>query len=96
MALRKVLGANRRQLIFQFVGESILISAVSMILALALVELLVKPFAAFLDSDLALTYVGKGGILLPAIILTLLLRETGPKARKATEVAAGAAQLPAE
>ncbi|MFL6723617.1 MAG: ABC transporter permease [Sphingomicrobium sp.] len=73
VALRKVLGANRRQLIIQFVGESILISAVSMILALALVELLVKPFAAFLDSDLSLSYFGKEGILLPAVVLTLLV-----------------------
>jgi len=73
VALRKVLGANRRQLILQFVGESVLISSVSMILALALVELLVKPFAAFLDADLTLNYVGKGGILLPAIILTVLV-----------------------
>ena len=73
VALRKVLGANRRQLIVQFIGESILISAASMILALALVELLVKPFAAFLDADLTLNYFGQGGILLPAIILTLLV-----------------------
>lgn len=73
VALRKVLGANRRQLIIQFVGESVLISAASMILALALVELLVKPFANFLDADLTLNYVGEGGILLPAILLTLLV-----------------------
>ena len=73
VALRKVLGANRKQLIVQFVGESILISGVSMILALALVELLVKPFAAFLDADLSLSYVGQDGILLPAIALTLLV-----------------------
>jgi putative ABC transport system permease protein len=76
VALRKVLGANRRQLIIQFVGESILISAVSMILALALVELLVKPFAAFLDSDLSLSYFGKEGILLPAVLLTFLVGMT--------------------
>jgi putative ABC transport system permease protein len=73
VALRKVLGANRRQLIIQFVGESILISTASMILALALVELLVKPFANFLDADLTLNYIGEGGILLPAILLTLLV-----------------------
>ena len=73
VALRKVLGANRRQLIIQFVGESILISAASMLLALALVELLVRPFAAFLDADLRLNYLGSGGILLPAIGLTLLV-----------------------
>ena len=73
VALRKVLGATRRQLIVQFVSESILISAVAMLLALALVELLVKPFAAFLEADLALSYFGSDGILLPAIALTLLV-----------------------
>jgi putative ABC transport system permease protein len=73
VALRKVLGATRRQLIIQFVAESVLISGVAMLLALALVELLVKPFAAFLDADLALSYVGRDGVLLPAIGLTLVV-----------------------
>ena len=73
VALRKVLGATRRQLIVQFVAESILISAVSMLIGLALVELLTKPFAAFLDGDIALKYIGPDGILLPAIALTFLV-----------------------
>jgi putative ABC transport system permease protein len=73
VALRKVLGATRKQLIVQFVAESILISAVAMLLALALIELLVRPFAAFLDADIALSYLGSDGILLPAIGLTLLV-----------------------
>jgi putative ABC transport system permease protein len=73
VALRKVLGATRRQLIVQFISESILISAASMLLALALVEILVKPFATFLDADLTLSYFGSDGILLPAIGLTLFV-----------------------
>ena len=73
VALRKVLGATRRQLIVQFVAESILISAVAMLLALALVELLVRPFAAFLDADLSLRYFGVSGVLLPAIALTFVV-----------------------
>jgi putative ABC transport system permease protein len=73
VALRKVLGATRTQLVVQFVGESVFISAVGMLLALALVEVLVKPFAAFLDADLALDYFGAGGILAPALGLTLLV-----------------------
>ncbi len=77
VALRKVLGANRRQLIVQFVGESVLIAAASMLLALALVELLVKPFAAFLEADLSLSYFGPDGILLPAIGLVLLVGVLG-------------------
>jgi putative ABC transport system permease protein len=73
VALRKVLGATRKQLVVQFVSESVLIAAASMLIALALVELLVKPFAAFLEADLNLSYIGSGGILLPAIGLTLLV-----------------------
>jgi len=73
VALRKVLGATRKQLIVQFVAESILISAVAMLLALALVELLVKPFAAFLDADIILSYFGRDGVLVPAIGLTLFV-----------------------
>ena len=73
VALRKVLGANRRQLVIQFVAEALLISAVSMLVALALVELLVRPFAAFLDAGITLSYFGADGILLPAIGVTVLV-----------------------
>jgi len=73
VALRKVLGATRQQLVVQFVAESILISAVAMLLALALAELLVRPFAAFLNADIRLDYLGSNGILLPAVGLTLLV-----------------------
>jgi putative ABC transport system permease protein len=73
VALRKVLGATRKQLIVQFVSEAVLISAAAMLVALALVELLVKPFAAFLEADIALSYFGSNGILLPALGLTLLV-----------------------
>jgi len=73
VALRKVLGANRKQLLVQFVGEALLISAISMLVALALVELLVRPFAAYLDADMTLTYLGRDGILLPAIAITMLV-----------------------
>ena len=77
VALRKVLGANRRQLIVQFVGESVIIAAASMLLALALVELLVKPFSAFLEADLQLSYFGSEGILLPVIGLVLVVGVLG-------------------
>jgi putative ABC transport system permease protein len=39
VALRKVLGATRGQLMTQFIGESILLAAIAMLVALALVEL---------------------------------------------------------
>ena len=52
VALRKVLGANRKQLIVQFLGESMLVAALAMLLALAMVELLLPLFSGFLDADL--------------------------------------------
>jgi putative ABC transport system permease protein len=69
VALRKVLGATRRQLVIQFIGESMLIAVISMLIALAMVEVLVTPFAAFLDADLAVRYFGPEGIALPVALL---------------------------
>jgi putative ABC transport system permease protein len=77
VALRKVLGANRRQLIVQFLGESILLTGVALLLALALVELLLPSLSAFLDADLSISYFGAGGVLLPAIGLLLLVGLAG-------------------
>lgn len=77
VALRKVLGANRRQLIVQFIGESILMSAAAMLLALAMLELAIRPFGAFLNADLALGYFGADGVLLPATGLALLVGVAG-------------------
>src|SRR3569832_1658812 len=56
VALRKVLGATRRQLVAQFVGDSVIVAVLAMLIGLAMVELLVRPFAAFLDADIRLTY----------------------------------------
>ena len=73
VALRKVLGASRRQLIGQFLGESVLVTAVAMLVALAAVELLLPLFNGFLDADIRLTYFGAGGVLLPAAALVLVV-----------------------
>ena len=68
VALRKVLGASRRQLVAQFLGESLLVALLAMLLALALVEVLMPAFAAFLDADMKVHYFGQDG-LAPAILL---------------------------
>ena len=77
VALRKVLGASRRQLIVQFLGESILVAAIAMVVALASVELLLRSFNAFLDADIQLEYWGSDGILLPLLGLVLLVGVIG-------------------
>jgi putative ABC transport system permease protein len=77
VALRKVLGANRRQLITQFLAESVLIAGIAMLLALALVELLLPALGTFLDADLHMAYFGWDGMLLPIVVLTLLVGAAG-------------------
>ena len=77
VALRKVLGADRKQLVTQFLGESILVVALAAVLALAMVELLLPAFSAFLDADLSLSYFGADGLLLPIVGLVLLVGVVG-------------------
>ena len=71
VALRKTLGANRRQLILQFLGESMIVAILAMLLALAFVEISLPGLANFLEADLGLSYFGADGALLPVVGLTL-------------------------
>jgi len=77
VALRKVLGAMRRQLIAQFLGESILMAGAALLLALAFVELGLPAFSAFLGDELVLHYLGGDGVLLPMIALALAVGTVG-------------------
>ena len=77
VALRKVLGASRRQLIAQFLGESVLLTAVATVLALALVELLLPSINAFVEADLNLGYVGEDGLIPPILSLVFLVGGAG-------------------
>ncbi len=56
VGIRKVVGATRQQLIVQFLGESVLLTALAMLLALALVEITLPAFAAFLEVPLVLPF----------------------------------------
>ena len=77
VALRKVLGATRRQLMTQFLGESVLLATIAMLLALAVVEIVLPWFGNFLDADLQLRYFGQDGLFLPMIALVLLVGAAG-------------------
>jgi putative ABC transport system permease protein len=77
VALRKVLGARRRQLIAQFVGEAVLLAAMAAVVALAAVELILPMVASLVDARLSFSYFGEGGILLPVVALTLIVGAVG-------------------
>lgn len=56
VGMRKVVGASRSELIVQFLGESILITALAMLIALAMVEIALPWFASFVEKELQFAY----------------------------------------
>ena len=77
VSLRKVLGASRRQLIVQFLGESLVVTTLAMLIALAVVELTAPLLADFLDSDFRLQYFGADGMIAVALGLVALVGALG-------------------
>jgi putative ABC transport system permease protein len=53
VGLRKVVGANRRRLTTQFLGESLVVAFIAILLALAFVALLLPAFNAFANRDIS-------------------------------------------
>ncbi len=80
VGVRKVVGATRSQLINQFLGESILLTAFAMVLALALVELVLPIFASFLEMPLNFSLASPASlaILLVGIIVVGLFAGSYP------------------
>ncbi len=58
VGLRKVVGANRKMIILQFLGESILLSFISLLLAIVLVRLMLPDFSDFVGKELSLDISG--------------------------------------
>ena len=58
ISLRKCVGAGRRQLIIQFLGESVLMALCALVLALAIVERLLPVYDGFLGRPITFHYLG--------------------------------------
>ena len=72
VSLRKVMGATRRQLVIQFIGESLLMSLLALVVALAAVEVLLPSFDQFLGRPITFNYVADWPVLAGAIALALV------------------------
>lgn len=68
VGIRKVLGAEKRFLIAQFLGESVLMSLIAFVLAIAFTKLLIPAFNHLSGKNLSLTFSS-----IPIIIVFLLL-----------------------
>ncbi len=71
VGIRKVVGANRKQLIGQFLGESLLLTYVATVLALLIVWLALPSYNAFTLKNLTIGWSVYPGLLLIATIIGL-------------------------
>jgi putative ABC transport system permease protein len=67
VGIRKVVGAQQSQLVVQFLSESVLLTLIAMLLAVAMVELALPVFASFLEKPLQFSLAD------PIILVTLVL-----------------------
>jgi len=73
VGLRKVLGAQRTQLIKQFIAESLLMSFISLFLALIMVEFLLPVFNSFMGGNLGSSSTKSWSVFWGLIVLTVLV-----------------------
>lgn len=71
VGVKKVLGSGRRQLIYQFLLESVILCFVAMLAAILLVELLSPSFNRLTEKELVVDFLSNP-LLLPALILMCL------------------------
>jgi putative ABC transport system permease protein len=72
ISLRKTVGATRPQLILQFLGEALLMALVSLVIALALVEVLLPIYDAFLNRPISFNYLADWPFLLAILVAAIV------------------------
>lgn len=69
IGIRKVIGSDRKQLIYQFLGESFFLCTVAFVLAIALVQLLLPLFNELANKALSLSYLCDANLIAGYIAL---------------------------
>ncbi len=73
VGMRKVVGAARRQIIRQFLGEAVFLAGLALLGALALVKLILPMFNSFSQQDIQLNILTNPGIILVLFALVILV-----------------------
>ena len=56
IGVRKVMGADRKRIIFQFLGESIFLTIIASLISMVLIEILLPPFNTLVNKELTLEF----------------------------------------
>ncbi len=73
VGVRKVMGASRNQLIWQFLGESVLTTLFALVLALALVEIFLPYFNSLADKEFAFHILFSGKMLWFILLIIIIV-----------------------
>jgi putative ABC transport system permease protein len=73
IGIRKTMGSTRKQLIFQFLSETFLITLIAVIISLLLSPVILKLFAGFIPAEVKASLLFQPDILIFLIILTLVV-----------------------
>lgn len=73
VALRKVSGAQRPQLVMQFIGGSVLIALIGIVVALGLLWLLLPAFNGITGKEIGMGYLWRGSFLAVVLFIVLVI-----------------------
>jgi putative ABC transport system permease protein len=73
IGIRKTMGSSKKQLVFQFLGETFLVTCISTIISIALTPLLLNLFKEFIPPGLDLHQMQNPSVLLTLFLLTLVI-----------------------
>ncbi len=73
VGMRKILGSQQRQLVAQFIGESVLMALIATLIAVVLIELILPSFNAIANRELAIDYSNNPLLLVGLFALTLFV-----------------------
>ncbi|MDE3211851.1 MAG: ABC transporter permease, partial [Bacteroidota bacterium] len=73
IGIRKTMGSSKRQLIFQFLTETFLITSIATIISICLTPIWLTTFSDYIPNGLSFNLMGNPTILLSLLLLTLLV-----------------------
>ncbi len=73
IGIRKTMGSSRLHLVFQFLGETFVLTTIATLVSLALTPLILKMFSDFIPAELSFNSVRQPNVILFIIVLILIV-----------------------